>query len=142
MITGLSGFFGSRMAKRLVEVDANVFGLLRSRADVKVPHYTLLLSLGKELRLVEDELESRSSIGSAITACSKITSPLAARSFVPLSFQDPNETMLCNCRDHIEGCHLLGLHRSDWRRRTGGLDASSRPICRYYNYRPQPGSCA
>jgi len=63
LITGISGFVGSRKAKWLVEEGANVFGLLRRRADGKVPHNMLL----------------------------------AAQSFVPRSFEDPNETMLCNC---------------------------------------------
>ncbi|MDD2836724.1 MAG: GDP-mannose 4,6-dehydratase [Methanothrix sp.] len=98
LITGISGFVGSRMAKRLVEEGANVFGLIRRRADGKVPHNMLRLSLGKEVRLVEGDLESISSIGSAITASEPdIIFHLAAQSFVPRSFEDPNETMLCNC---------------------------------------------
>ena len=98
LITGISGFVGSRMAKRLVDEGANVFGLLRRRADGKVPHNMLRLGLGKEIRLVEGDLESISSIGSAITASEPdIIFHLAAQSFVPRSFEDPNETMLCNC---------------------------------------------
>jgi GDPmannose 4,6-dehydratase len=86
------------MAKRLVEEGANVFGLLRRRADGKVPHNILRLGLGKEICLVEGDLESISSIGSAITASKPdIIFHLAAQSFVPRSFEDPNETMLCNC---------------------------------------------
>jgi GDPmannose 4,6-dehydratase len=86
------------MAKRLVEEGANVFGLLRRRADGKVPHNMLRLGLGKEIRLIEGDLESISSIGSAITASEPdIIFHLAAQSFVPRSFVDPNETMLCNC---------------------------------------------
>jgi len=98
LITGISGFVGSRMAKRLVEEGATVFGLLRRRADGKVPHNMLRLGLGKEVRLVEGDLESISSIGSAITASNPdIIFHLAAQSFVPRSFVDPNETMLSNC---------------------------------------------
>jgi GDPmannose 4,6-dehydratase len=98
LITGISGFVGSRMAKRLVEEGANVFGLIRRRADGKVPHNMQRLGLGKEVRLVEGDLESISSIGSAITASEPdIIFHLAAQSFVPRSFEDPNETMLCNC---------------------------------------------
>jgi GDPmannose 4,6-dehydratase len=86
------------MAKRLVEEGANVFGLLRRRADGRVPHNMLRLGLGKEVRLLEGDLESISSIGSAITASEPdIVFHLAAQSFVPRSFEDPNETMLCNC---------------------------------------------
>jgi nucleoside-diphosphate-sugar epimerase len=98
LITGISGFVGSRMAKRLVEEGANVFGLLRRRADGKVPHNMLHLGLGKEIRLVEGDLESISSIEGAITASEPdIIFHLAAQSFVPRSFEDTRETMLCNC---------------------------------------------
>ena len=56
------------------------------------------MNLGKEVRLIEGDLESISSIGSAITASDPdIIFHLAAQSFVPRSFVDPNETMLCNC---------------------------------------------
>ena len=95
LITGISGFVGSRKAKWLVEEGANVFGLLRRRADGKVPHSMLRLGLGKEVRLVEGDLESISSIGSASEL--DIIFHLAAQSFVPRSFEDPNETMFCNC---------------------------------------------
>ncbi|MDD4653436.1 MAG: GDP-mannose 4,6-dehydratase, partial [Methanothrix sp.] len=98
LITGISGFVGSRMARRLVGEGANVFGLLRRRADGKVPHNMSRLGLGDEVRLVEGDLESISSIGSAITACDPdIIFHLAAQSFVPRSFVDPNETMHSNC---------------------------------------------
>ena len=97
LITGISGFVGSRMAKVLVDRGANVCGLLRRRADGKLPHNMVRLGLGKEVQLVEGDLESISSIGSAITASEPdVIFHLAAQSFVPRSFVDPNETMLCN----------------------------------------------
>jgi GDPmannose 4,6-dehydratase len=98
LITGISGFVGSRMARKLIDSGANVFGLLRRRADGKVPPNMKRLDLGKVVHLVEGNLESISSIGSAITASEPdIIFHLAAQSFVPRSFVDPNETMLCNC---------------------------------------------
>lgn len=97
LITGISGFVGSRMAKRLKDRGANVSGLMRRRADGKVPHNLLRLGLGGAVSLLEGDLESISSIGSAITASDPdIIFHLAAQSFVPRSFVDPNETMLCN----------------------------------------------
>ncbi len=97
LITGISGFVGSKMARVLLDQGANVFGLLRRRADGKTPHNMKRLGLGKEVGLVEGDLESISSIGSAITASDPdIIFHLAAQSFVPRSFVDPNETMLCN----------------------------------------------
>lgn len=98
LITGISGFVGSKMAKRLVDSGANVFGLMRRRADGRVAHNLLRMGLGGAVRLLEGDLESISSIGTALTASNPdIIFHLAAQSFVPRSFVDPNETMLCNC---------------------------------------------
>ena len=98
LITGMSGFVGSRMARVLLDRGANVCGLLRRRADGKVPHNMLRLGLGNEVQLIEGDLESIASIGHAITASEPdVIFHLAAQSFVPRSFVDPNETMLCNC---------------------------------------------
>ena len=97
LITGISGFVGSRMARVLIDRGANVCGLLRRRSDGKIPNNMSRLGLGKEVRLVEGDLESIASIGSAITASEPdVIFHLAAQSFVPRSFVDPNETMLCN----------------------------------------------
>jgi GDPmannose 4,6-dehydratase len=98
LITGISGFVGSRMAKRLADSGANVFGLIRRRADGRVAHNLLRLGLKDTVHLVEGDLESISSVGSALTASDPdFIIHLAAQSFVPRSFSDPNETMLCNC---------------------------------------------
>ncbi len=98
LITGISGFVGSRMARVLVDRGANVFGLLRRRADGKIPHNMQRLGLGVEVLLIEGDLESIGSIGSAITTSEPdVIFHLAAQSFVPRSFVDPSETMLCNC---------------------------------------------
>jgi GDPmannose 4,6-dehydratase len=98
LITGVSGFVGSLMARVLVDRGANVYGLIRRRADGKEPHNMKRLGLGEEVKRIEGDLESISSIGSAITASDPhIILDMAAQSFVPRSFLDPNETMLCNC---------------------------------------------
>jgi GDPmannose 4,6-dehydratase len=98
LITGISGFVGSRMARVLIDRGANVSGLLRRRSDGKIPNNISRLGLGKEVQLVEGDLESIASIGNAITASEPdIIFHLAAQSFVLRSFVDPNETMLSNC---------------------------------------------
>jgi len=98
LITGISGFVGARMAKLLLDRGAEVCGLLRRRADGKIPHNMQRLNLGAEVKLIEGDLEGISSIASAITKSEPdIIFHLAAQSFIPRSFVDPNETMLSNC---------------------------------------------
>jgi len=98
LITGISGFVGSRMARRLVDDGANVYGLVRRRSDGRMPANMRHLGLGREIHLIEGDLENIASIGKAITASEPdVIFHLAAQSFVPRSFVDPNETMLSNC---------------------------------------------
>lgn len=98
LITGMSGFVGSLMARVLADRGANVYGLIRRRADGKEPYNMKRLSLGEDVRRIEGDLESISSIGSAICTCEPdFIFHLAAQSFVERSFKDPHETMLNNC---------------------------------------------
>lgn len=68
LITGISGFVGSRMARRLVDDGANVYGLVRRRSDGRMPANMRHLGLGREIHLIEGDLENIASIGKAITA--------------------------------------------------------------------------
>lgn len=98
LITGMSGFVGSLMARVLADRGANVYGLIRRRADGKEPHNMMRLGLREEVKRIEGELESISSIGNAISSSEPdVIFHLAAQSFVERSFKDPNETMLNNC---------------------------------------------
>lgn len=98
LVTGISGFVGSNMAKYLLDAKANVFGLVRRRAAGSTPENIKYLGIERELVLLEGDLQDISSIASALD----ISKPscvfhLAAQSFIPRSFSHPIETMQTNC---------------------------------------------
>lgn len=98
LITGISGFVGSCMAKYLLNEGANVYGLIRRRADGLIPYNLQKLNIIKEIKLIEGNLENIASIGYAL----HISNPdfifhFGAQSFVPRSFIDPLETIKTNC---------------------------------------------
>lgn len=98
LITGISGFVGSYMAKTLIDQGAKVYGILRRRADGAVPNNLKRLGIAREVHLLEGDLENISSLGSALSVSRPdIVFHLGAQSFVPRSFIDPLETMSGNC---------------------------------------------
>ncbi len=97
-ITGISGFVGSHMAKHLLNEGANVFGLVRRRADGNVPQNIKYLGIENEINLLEGDVRDISSIASALDQSKPdIIFHLAAQSFIPRSFSCPGETMEVNC---------------------------------------------
>lgn len=98
LVTGISGFVGSYMAKKLLDQGAKVYGILRRRADGAVPNNLNRLGIASEVHLLEGDLENISSLGSALSISDPdIIFHLGAQSFVPRSFIDPLETMSWNC---------------------------------------------
>jgi GDPmannose 4,6-dehydratase len=98
LITGISGFVGSYMAKRLLDQGAEVYGILRRRADGIMPPNLRRLGIAHEIHLLEGDLENISSIGKALSSSgADVIFHLGAQSFVPRSFVDPLETMSWNC---------------------------------------------
>jgi len=97
-ITGVSGFVGSHMAKYLRDKGANVFGLVRRRADGTVPQNIKHLGIENEINLLEGDVRDISSIASALVRSKPdLVFHFAAQSFVPRSFSCPWETMETNC---------------------------------------------
>ena len=89
LITGITGFVGSRMASLLTAAGADVSGLARS--TIPAPDVS-------HARLFKGTLEDISSIKDALAASAADTVfHLAAQSFVPRSFSNPVETMSSNC---------------------------------------------
>lgn len=98
LITGISGFVGSYMAKRLLDQGSEVSGILRRRADGAIPNNLKRLGIAGEVQLLEGDLENIASIGNALSLSNPdIVFHLGAQSFVPRSFADPLETTTCNC---------------------------------------------
>ncbi len=98
LITGVSGFVGSHMAKHLLSEGTNVFGLVRRRADGTTPQNIKYLGIEEETRLLEGDVRDISSIAAALDqAKPDIIFHFAAQSFIPRSFSCPGETMEINC---------------------------------------------
>lgn len=98
LITGLSGFVGSRMAKTLLNNGSNVFGLVRGRSDGKLAEKLVNHAIFENFYPIEGDLTDITSLAS----CLDKSEPdyifhLAAQSFVPRSFQNPMETQQINC---------------------------------------------
>jgi GDPmannose 4,6-dehydratase len=98
LITGVSGFVGSHMAKHLLNKGANVFGLVRRRADGSIPQNIRFLDLESSIGLLEGDIRDISSVASALEQSNPyLIFHFAAQSFIPSSFVSPNEVMDVNC---------------------------------------------
>jgi len=97
LVTGVSGFVGSHMAKYLLDEGADVFGLVRRKADGSLPQNLEYLSIDKEVKLLEGDMRDISSLAFALDqAKPDIIFHLASQSFIPRSFSHPWETMEVN----------------------------------------------
>ena len=115
-ITGISGFVGSNMAKHLLNEGANVFGLVRRRADGSIPQNLKHLGIENEVALIEGDVRDISGVAFALDQSKPdVVFHLAAQSFIPRSFCSPNETMEINC---LGTANLLEAIRNK------GLDAA------------------
>jgi GDPmannose 4,6-dehydratase len=98
LITGISGFVGSLLAKSLLNQGLEVYGLLRRRADRIAPHNLKMLGIEDKIHLIEGDLKIISSIDTALSVSdADIVFHLGGQSFVPSSFENPLETMSSNC---------------------------------------------
>jgi GDP-D-mannose dehydratase len=97
-ITGISGFVGSHLAKYLLDQGANVFGLVRRRADGSIPLNITFLGIENDVELFDGDIRDISSVVSSIKQSKPdIVFHFAAQSFIPRSFDFPGETMEVNC---------------------------------------------
>lgn len=98
LITGISGFVGPYLAEELLKRGANVFGLIRKRADGTKPKNLVDKGIVDNVHLLEGDLTDITSLANALDESqADIIFHLAAQSFVQRSFQNPIETQQINC---------------------------------------------
>jgi len=98
LITGVGGFAGSYLAEELLKQNANVYGLIRRRADGTKAKNLIDHGIENSVKTIEGDLTEITSLANAL----KISDPdyvfhLAAQSFVPRSFENSPETQMINC---------------------------------------------
>jgi GDPmannose 4,6-dehydratase len=90
LITGISGFVRSYLAKKLLNAGAEVYGIIRRRADWSNPQNLIDRGIKDDVMLIEGDLLDISSIARALDISQpEIVFHLAAQSFVPQSFLKP-----------------------------------------------------
>lgn len=97
LITGITGFVGSYLARYLLDQGAQVHGLVRQRADTVLAKNLLERGIAHEVRLIHGDLRDLYSIASALDASKPdIVFHLASQSFVQRSFINPTEVIETN----------------------------------------------
>jgi len=98
LITGVGGFAGSYLAKELINNEANVYGLVRRRADGTIAKNIIDRGIARELTRVEGDLTDITSLTNALEESEpEYIFHLAAQSFVERSFDNSQETQNINC---------------------------------------------
>jgi len=97
LITGISGFAGSYLAEELLKQGAEVYGLIRKRADGSKPKNLIDRGIADKVHLIEGDLTDITSLATALdTSQPDVIFHLAAQSYVPRSFTHPVETFEIN----------------------------------------------
>ena len=98
LITGIGGFAGSYLAKELVTREANVYGLIRRRADGTTAKNIIDRGISNDVNLIEGDLTDITSLSGALDQSEPdYIFHLAAQSFVERSFHNSQETQNINC---------------------------------------------
>ncbi len=98
LITGIGGFAGSYLAKKLINKEANVYGLIRRRADGTIAKNIIDRGIAGEVNLIEGDLTDVTSLADALDQSEPdYIFHLAAQSFVERSFHNSQETQNINC---------------------------------------------
>lgn len=97
LITGISGFVGSALAEKLMGEGANVFGLVRKRAEGKSYRNLEQRRILDSVKLIDGDMADITSLAHAMDVVNPdYVFHLAAQSFVERSFANPVETAQIN----------------------------------------------
>ena len=114
LITGVTGFIGSQLAKKLVDEGNRVYGITRHCASRSLKPLEEILN---EITLMNADVSDYSSISQALTSSNPdYIIHLAALSPVRLSFEKPFEYEKCNFLATMNVVHAL-LHLPDFEKR-------------------------
>ncbi len=105
LITGITGFIGSRLASRLVRDGYNVHGLVRHSSERELSRIREVIS---QVHLIEGDLGTFHSILSAVDASEpEIIFHLGALTPVRLSFDDPYPYIATNFEGTVNLVHAI-----------------------------------
>src|SRR5213594_1485283 len=105
LITGITGFFGSRLAARLVSQDYTIYGLVRHSSQRELRR---LQGIDSQIHLIEGDLGRYHSVLSAIqTSQPSIIFHLGALTPVRLSFDDPYPYISTNFEGTVNLVHAI-----------------------------------
>lgn len=105
LITGITGFIGSRLATRLVKEGYNVHGLVRHSSERELSRIREIIS---QVHLIEGDLGTLHSILSAVEASQpEIIFHLGALTPVRLSFDDPYPYIATNFEGTVNLVHAI-----------------------------------
>jgi GDP-4-dehydro-6-deoxy-D-mannose reductase len=97
LVTGITGFVGPYLARKLLDLGHEVYGLFRRRADGGMPSRLVETGIVGRIRLVEGDVTDLTSLLFALDrAQPDVIFHLASQSYVPRSFVDPLETFRVN----------------------------------------------
>ena len=114
LITGVTGFVGSYLAKELINQKANVYGLIRRRADGTASKNLMDHNIQERINLIEGDLSDISSLAMALDQSNPdYIFHLAAQSFVARSFENSMETQQINCAGTSNLLEALRIKDSD-----------------------------
>lgn len=114
LITGISGFVGSHLAKSALDKGATVFGLVRRRADGLRPKNLEDKGVLDEVKLIEGDITDITALGFALKKSKPdVIFHLAAQSFVPASFRNPLATLETNTMGTVNLLESVRLQQLD-----------------------------